>query len=117
MNKQVGTLYGSRTVTFEMIIRTILDRFIPKDDIPKFELEKFSKILNDIEAEFLSPTITTMEITPLFGFRSDEPRIPLANGLSIEILSDKEISKLLSSGVPMSLQMFYTNMQLFEFQN
>ncbi|WP_235590485.1 HEPN domain-containing protein [Leptospira borgpetersenii] len=104
LNKQVGTLFGSRTITFEMLIHTVLDRFLPTDEIPKFNLEKFSMVFNEIEADFLSPTISTMEITPLFGFRSDEPRLPLANGLSIELLSDEEISKLISSGVPMSLK-------------
>lgn len=104
LNKQVGTLFGSSTITFEFIIHTILLRLLPINELPKFDLEKFSKIFNEIEADFLSPTISTVEITPLFGFRSEESRILLAKDLSIEILSDEDISNLLSSGVPMSLQ-------------
>ncbi|AVV78758.1 Uncharacterized protein XB15_00969 [Leptospira santarosai] len=104
INKQVGTLFGSREITFSALVQAILYRLLPKDSLPIFELKKFTTVYNDIEADFLSPTISTVEITPLFGFRSDEPRISLAEGLSIEILSDEQISNLLSSGIPMSLQ-------------
>ncbi|UZN08165.1 HEPN domain-containing protein [Leptospira santarosai] len=104
LNKSVGTLFGSMKITFEVIIHRILIRLLPKNELPKFDLEKFSNIINEIEADFLSPTISTIEITPLFGFRSEEHRISLANDLSIEILSEEEISNLISSGVPMSLQ-------------
>ncbi|WP_232306357.1 HEPN domain-containing protein [Leptospira interrogans] len=103
LNKRVGTLFGSRIITFEVMIHAILYRILSKDEIPKFDLNKFSKVIDDIEADFLSPTISTIEITPLFGFRSEEPKISLAENLHIEVLSDEEISKLLSSGIPMSL--------------
>ncbi|WP_230457451.1 HEPN domain-containing protein [Leptospira santarosai] len=100
---QVHTIYGSRKITFADIVYAILLRILPKGDLPKFELEKFSIVYEEIEENFLSPTISTIEITPLFGFRSEEPRISIANGLNIEIMGEEEISKLLSSGIQLSL--------------
>ncbi|WP_235596282.1 HEPN domain-containing protein [Leptospira weilii] len=109
LNKQVGTVFGSRNISFEDIVHSCLIHQLPKDEIPVFNFEKYSEITEEIEADFLSPTISRIEITPLFGFRSDELLIPLADGLSIEILPEKEISNLLSSGIPMSLGSFSDN--------
>lgn len=101
LNNTVGANSSRRKITFRDVVYYATKQMFDDTDRPFLDQAKLNTIIIDLHEEFSSAWVNVEEITPLFGFQSDIPRIELDDDLSIEKLSKKDISYLLNQGIPL----------------